>query len=42
MHLAKPLMSIYSAETVNQYPDALGYEQDFKVILRQWRPELAD
>ncbi|AAF85589.1 DUF7673 family protein [Xylella fastidiosa] len=26
---------------VSKYPDSLGYEEDFKAILRQWRPELA-
>ncbi|MDC6409532.1 hypothetical protein LOD50_10375 [Xylella fastidiosa subsp. multiplex] len=26
---------------VSKYPDSLGYEADFKAILRQWRPELA-
>jgi hypothetical protein len=27
---------------VNSYPDSLGYEADFKAIVRTWRPELAD
>ncbi|WP_425527684.1 DUF7673 family protein [Xylella fastidiosa] len=26
---------------VSKYPDSLGYEEDFKAILRQWRPALA-
>ncbi|MRU28337.1 DUF7673 family protein [Xylella fastidiosa] len=26
---------------VSIYPDSLGYEEDFKAILRQWRPALA-
>lgn len=26
---------------VNKYPDSLGYEDDFKAIVRAWRPELA-
>ncbi|AAF84866.1 hypothetical protein XFPR_04555 [Xylella fastidiosa] len=26
---------------VSKYPDSLGYEADFKAILRQWRPESA-
>jgi len=25
---------------VNQYPDSLGYEEPFKRIVREWRPEL--
>ncbi|EGG4299923.1 TPA: hypothetical protein MAE81_005111 [Klebsiella pneumoniae] len=27
---------------VSKYPDSLGYEADFKAIVRAWRPELAD
>lgn len=27
---------------VNSYPDSLGYEADFKSLVRAWRPELAD
>lgn len=25
---------------VNSYPDSLGYEREFKAIVRAWRPEL--
>lgn len=25
---------------VNRYPDSMGYEADFKAIVRAWRPEL--
>lgn len=28
--------------SVNQYPDALGYDQQFKTIVQTWRPELSD
>lgn len=27
---------------VSKYPDSLGYEADFKAIVRAWRPELAE
>jgi hypothetical protein len=27
---------------VSKYPDSLGYEANFKAIVRAWRPELAD
>lgn len=27
---------------VSKYPDSLGYEADFKAIVRAWRPDLAD
>ncbi len=27
---------------VSKYPDNLGYEADFKAIVREWRPELTD
>jgi hypothetical protein len=27
---------------VNGYSDSLGYEDDFKAIVRAWRPELTD
>ncbi len=27
---------------VHQYPDTLGYEDDFKAVIKAWRPELAD
>lgn len=27
---------------VNAYPDKLGYEADFEMIIAQWRPELAE
>jgi hypothetical protein len=27
---------------VNSYPDSLGYGEDFKAIVRAWRPELRD
>jgi hypothetical protein len=27
---------------VHSYPDSLGFEADFKAIVRTWRPELAD
>lgn len=26
---------------VNEYPDSLGYSEDFDAIVRAWRPELA-
>lgn len=26
----------------NKYPDSLGYEQDFKAIINEWRPELLE
>lgn len=27
---------------VHRYPDSLGYEAEFKAIVRAWRPELQD
>lgn len=27
---------------VSKYPDCLGYEADFKAIVRAWRPDLAE
>jgi hypothetical protein len=27
---------------VSQYPDTLGYKEQFQVIVRNWRPELKD
>lgn len=27
---------------VHRYPDSLGYEAEFKAIVRAWRPELED
>lgn len=27
---------------VSKFPDSLGYEADFKAIVRAWRPELSD
>lgn len=26
---------------VHRYPDAFGYEEEFKAVVREWRPELA-
>ena len=28
------------AIVVQQYPDTLGYERQFKAVIREWRPEL--
>jgi hypothetical protein len=27
---------------IHCYPDSLGYERDFRVIIEQWRPELCN
>lgn len=26
----------------SSYPDSMGFESDFAIIIRQWRPELSD
>ena len=39
--IARDMVTVFGLiAIVNQYPDSLGYEQPFKRIVRQWRPEL--
>ncbi len=39
--IAKDMVTVFGlVAKVNQYPDSLGYEEPFKRIVREWRPEL--
>ena len=39
--IAKDMVMVFGlVAKVNQYPDSLGYEEPFKRIVREWRPEL--
>lgn len=39
--IAKDMTTVFGLiARVNKYPDSLGYEQDFKAIITEWRPEL--
>lgn len=40
--IAADMVTVFSViARINEYPDTLGYEAEFKVIIREWRPELA-
>jgi hypothetical protein len=39
--IAVDMMTVFALiARVHNYPDSLGYEADFKAIVRAWRPEL--
>ncbi len=39
--IARDMVTVFGLiAKVNQYPDSLGYEEPFKRIVREWRPEL--
>lgn len=39
--IAADMVTVFAAVArVCSYPDSLGYEKDFKAIVRAWRPEL--
>jgi hypothetical protein len=39
--IAADMMTVFALiARVNSYPDSLGYEDDFKAIMRVWRPAL--
>jgi len=39
--IARDMVTVFGLiAKVNQYPDSLGYEAPFKIIVREWRPEL--
>lgn len=41
--IAADMVTVFAlVARVNSYPDSLGYEADFKAIVRTWRPELGD
>lgn len=43
LDIAADMVTVFALiARVNSYPDSLGYEADFKAIVRAWRPELAD
>jgi hypothetical protein len=40
--IAEDVCTVFRLATrANSYPDTLGYEPQFKAIIREWRPELA-
>lgn len=41
--IAEDMVTVFGLiARVHQYPDTLGYDKQFKTIVRAWRPELSD
>ncbi len=40
-NIVQDVITVFAlAARSNSYPDTLGYEEDFKQVVRAWRPEL--